>query len=238
MKSLASLFLSFACAVAALPAFAQTLYSNTGPYTDTGSPFYAYGVYNFSQDTTDSFTLGSSATVSGASFILWEYQSGATPLTSWDLDYSIGTSPFGSQVEAGTGVTPTSSDYLNPIYVSANNTSYYANLVTISIPNIDLGPGTYWLTLADTTNTQNFYTFWDASWPVSEGPSTAYFHSTFTTVPSETFTIFGPTGPTSLTSPTAVPEYSPFDLPAAIGVLAMALLFHKRIAAGGSRRTT
>jgi hypothetical protein len=211
--ALPALFLFFAGAIAAVPAFADSvLYNNNGPYTDTGSPYYAYGIYDAANGTTDSFTLTSSGTVIGANFVLWTYQVGpfgniTTPDTTWDINWSIGTSAFGSDVAAGAGVTPTSSVYLNPIYLAVNccnySAYYYVDLVTISIPSIDLGAGTYWLTLNGTTNDQDYYAFWDASNPASTvGASTAYFgNSTSSTVPSESFEILGPGGSSATPEP-------------------------------------
>ena len=193
--SLAALVFSFAGAIAAAPAFADTvLYNNAGPNTDTGSPLYAYGVYSASQDTTDSFTLASNATVTGANFMLWTYQNGVEGEPGFQVNWSIGTTPFGSDVGTGTNVTPTSTVYLNPIHLSVNDTSFWVYSVTISIPNTSLGPGEYWFTLDNTeSSAADGLGFWDASYPASTvGTSTAYFgNSAVTAVPSQTFEILG-----------------------------------------------
>jgi len=226
--ALAALFLSFACAVATMPAFAQTLYNNFTSYSDTAVPYAAYGIFGAPYYTTDSFTLGSSATVAGVTFDYWVYASYPTdesPLNS--IEWSIGTSPYGAQDGTGTAV-PTSYTYLNTRNDGAGNFQIYTVTLPVT-PEASLGSGTtYWLTFNNASSPgPGGYAYWDTS----DGPSTAYSPE-YGQIPSESFTLFGNSGPT------AVPEYSPFDLPAVIGVLAIALLFHKRIVNRGIRSTT
>jgi hypothetical protein len=230
-KALAALFVGFVCAVGTIPACAQALYNNFTQYTETAVPYVAYGIFAYPYETTDSFELGSSATVSSADLILWAYTYGSTPQTGWNINWSIGTTQYGSNVASGTDATPTS-DYINTQYdYYVHNSSYQFNLysVTVPIPDVPISGGTtYWLTLSNTTNTQDYFAYWDAS----NGNSSAYSPA-YGPIPSESFKLFGPAGSTH----TSVPEYSPFDLPAVIGVLAVALLFRKRFTSGGIRHT-
>jgi hypothetical protein len=221
--TLAVFLLSFAGAVATVPGCAQTLYNNFTQYSDTAVPYVAYGVFSNPYEVTDSFELGSSSTVASANLILWAYADSSTPQTGWDVNWSIGTTQYGNDVATGTDASPTS-NYLNTLYdYSEHDSSYLFNLysVTIPIPDVALSGGTeYWLTLSNTTNTQDGYAYWDAS----DGPSTAKSPA-YSQMPSESFKLFGRNGPTS------VPEASPFDLPAVVGVLAIVFLFYKRYAA-------
>lgn len=225
------LFLSLAGAVATVPVCAQTLYNNFTQYSDTAVPYVAYGVFGYPYEVTDSFELGSNSSVAGANLILWAYADSSTPQTGWDINWSIGTTQYGNDVATGTDATPTS-NYINTEYDSSvHNSSYLFNLysVTIPIPDVALSGGAeYWLTLSNTTNTQEGDAYWDAS----DGPSTAYSPA-YGKIPSETFELFGADGPTP------VPEASPFDLPVVIGALGMVLLLsRKRIVALGDRRTS
>jgi hypothetical protein len=189
--ALAVLFLSFAIAIAAVPAFADSvLYNNTTAYSGTG---VAYGIFG-GNETTDSFTLASSATVTSVSFDFWAPVPTAVPSSTpasielTNINWSIGTSAFGASW-SGTGVAPTSYTYLDTVNDNGGQPYFYYQVysVSLSIPDIDLGPGTYWLTL-DNAVSDAPYDYWE----VSKGASSAYFNSTGDSIPSETFEILGP----------------------------------------------
>ncbi len=120
--------------------------------------------------------------------------------TAVSVDYSIGTSPFG-----GTPTTvAVSSDYLY-----TNQYGYDIDEITDSGLNIQLGPGTYWLTLQNAVTTQGNPLYWDensgAGCTGDNGngggcPSLAQ-QSSLGTIPSESFQLFDvtSTGSTSTT---------------------------------------
>jgi hypothetical protein len=129
---------------------------------------------NYGYKTTDSFTVSSPTTVTSMTLGLWTDR-GDHPLTT---QWSIGTSPFASDISSGVtslqntfyGLSPT---YDYPIYSSTGQLSG------------TLSPGTYWLTLHDATASNLGELFWDEN----RGPSTAY-GSRAGQIGSEAFTLY------------------------------------------------
>jgi PEP-CTERM motif len=172
---LAALLCSFVGLAAAIPASAESvLYDNTtASSTTTGSDIDISNI-----TVTDSFTLTSSATVTGATIDLVIYPT--SPYTLDTVDWSIGTSPDGTSLGEG-GADPTS-----VVQVALSGTDPI-DFVTIPIPAIALSAGTYWFTLGGTITDP---TGDNVGWDFSDGPSTAYFNET-EEADSQTFQILG-----------------------------------------------
>ena len=153
--ALAVLSLALVGAVASAPAFAGTLYSN-GPVNGT---FDAVTI-NGGQEISDSFTLTSTSTITGADFGAWLF----TGDTLSSVDWSIGTTPFGGSVSTAstTGVFDFNNGGGFDIYTESFSTG-----------SLTLGPGTYYLTLQNAVASNGDSAFWD----INNGPSVAYFQN-------------------------------------------------------------
>ena len=141
----------------------------------------------------DSFTLANSSNLTGVQLGLYTYTHtfGSTPTS---LQWSIGTTPFGSDQGSGTaGLTSTYQPALGGYTISSS---------TFPLSK-QLRSGTYWLTLQNATTSDSVnYVYWDQSF----GPSTAISLLPANTplasaviIPSESFQILG-------TVTTATPE--------------------------------
>jgi len=181
--------------LALTPASADILYDNHKFSTTLG----AYSITSpFS--VSDSFTLSTSGSITGFSFVVELLTSGDALL---DVDWAITSAPFaGTTYASGTGA--------NPTQTSTGSTSYYTE--TLAISSVTLPAGTYWLQLSNAivTNGDNAY------WADSNGPSQVWqhFNSTTQTIPvSEAFKITG----------TALPEPGSFA-PIGLGFAGIAVL--------------
>jgi hypothetical protein len=153
----------------ATPLFSATVYSS-GALDGVHNGLSIQGVYAV----TDTFTLSGTTLVSGFDFGSW-----TNPLdTATSVDWSIGTSVFGTDIGSGTGS-------VSNTFV-LNNTSYDVSTSTVSGLSFTLGPGTYWLTLANGVTAKGGVMFWD----VNKGSSQA-FQTVMDARDSETFDIFG-----------------------------------------------
>jgi hypothetical protein len=146
------------------PASAGVLYDN-GPISGAAQ-LGAWALYNngvTNDAAADSFTLTGTSTLSGVANIgLWLHP-GDSPLS---LDWGISASPDYSQSLGGGTVGLT-----NTVWCSACGWNYYdVYASSFSLPNIVLGPGTYWLTLQGGVSSQSAGMFWD----INNGPSVAY----------------------------------------------------------------
>jgi len=188
--------LSLACALAAVPASADsTLYSN-GPASDTAMLYSINNGYSVS----DSFTLSQTSTITGATFDVWVVQKDTLTSVGW----SIGNTYFDTSLGSGTASTSNTLKLPNAYGLGDD---VYAEL--ISIPDLTLAAGTYWFTLGNAMTAENNRVVWDEN----NGPSVAYqgsiagiFNLNGFQEPgsnSETFTIVGTT---------ATPEPSSFLL--------------------------
>lgn len=161
-------------AVPALGQWSTTLYDN-GPINGTIDAW----TINYGYAVSDSFSLWTSATITGFQFGVWAYPSD-TPQT---VDFAIGTSPFG-----GTFTTvPLQSEFLYN-----NQYGYDIDLETVSNLNIFLEPGEYWLTLQNAVTTQGQPLYWDENSGASQAQE-----SSLGTIPSESFQILGVTSSTT-----------------------------------------
>jgi hypothetical protein len=157
---LAVSFLSVVCAIAALPAYADSaLYSNVGPGSygnGTDGAYYINGGYAV----TDSFALSQNSLVSGVTFALW--LSPGDTLTS--VDWAITPDPFGGTPEASGTATVFSNTYITSWFGS-----YDIDRESIALPNLPLSAGTYWFQLANAVSAGGN----SVSWDESDGPSIA-----------------------------------------------------------------
>jgi hypothetical protein len=195
---LAALFLSFAGAIATVPASADTVLYDT---TSAGSGSSGgVGISARAGQISDPFTLTSNATVTGATITVWlntyPYSGIAASLTT--IDWSIGTSALGSSLGSGTDVAPASS-----ITLTSGVHQYYDTAKDwITIPDITLAAGTYWFTLSDAVSSNDGAVSWEYA---NNGPN-AYSNLYGQLGASETFQILGDS------SGSATPEPSSFLL--------------------------
>jgi len=170
---LSLLFLALVGAMAPAPASAGTaviasetfsinggLYSNSGPGSYNTNAWNISSGYGYADSVSDSFTLSSTSTITGADFAVWLYAGDS--LSS--VDWSIGTSAFG-----GTSATAAAT---NDGQIASGLAAGYGFDIygeSISIPSLTLGPGTYWFTLQGASATGGDPVYWDES----DGPSSA-----------------------------------------------------------------
>jgi hypothetical protein len=211
---IASLSIVALCLVlAAVPAAAQTVYSN-GPINGNTDAW----TINFGFIVSDTFNVGQNGTtISGASFGVWMYP--GDTLTSAELSITSsengGTSYFDQTVDFTQGRCTGSQFGFN---VCQENT-------TFSGPT--LNSGTYWLNLQNASIPSGDPAYWDEN----EGPSSAS-ENTIGTIPSESFTVLGSssttTTSTSTTTTGTVPEPSSVMLFGS-GILGLAGMLRRKL---------
>jgi len=204
----ASLFTAMLVALVAIPATAQTVYSN-GPINGNTDAW----TINFGFIVSDTFNVSNNgATITGASFGLW-LMPGDPPLSSVDLSITSGenggTSYFDQTVNITQGTCTLNQFGFN---VCVDNTTF--NGPTLNV-------GTYWLNLQQACDQCGGPAYWDEN----SGPSQASENSVGS-IPSESFTIFGTGSTTSTTA--SVPEPSSIMLLGS-GVLGLASLLRRRL---------
>lgn len=114
----------------------------------------------------DSFTLTGTSTLTGVANVgLWVvYVDTGTGNSPVSLDWGISATPdFGSSFGGNTAS-------LTSALLSGNHYGYDIYTSSFSLPNIVLGPGTYYLTLQNGSASQGGKVFWD----VNNGPSVAF----------------------------------------------------------------
>ena len=176
--------------LAAIPAAAQTVYSN-GP---TNGNTDAWTI-NFGFIVSDSFNVANNGTnITGAAFTMWLYPGDS--LTSAELSITSsengGTSYFDQTVNFYQGGC------------TANQYGYNVCLESAAFPTVTLNSGTYWLNLQNGSVPSGDPVYWDEN----SGPSSAS-QNDVGTIPSESFTLLGGSGSTTTTSTTTtgtVPE--------------------------------
>jgi hypothetical protein len=158
----------------AVPAKADTIveYDN-GPLNGNG---VAYAI-SFGFSVSDSFPGPDGlTTLTGATIGLWVLL-GDKPLT---VDWSIGTSFFGSDVASGTSILTNKPDFTNSFGYRVFTSSFSFGILPF------LQQVTYYLTLQNATSVHGNAVLWDQN----NGPSQA-MDSSLGSVPSETFQIIG-----------------------------------------------
>lgn len=153
IKALAAVSVLSGGLLAASAAQADVLYNNSPLNGNIDS----YGISS-GYSAADSFTLSSAATVTGVDFGVWNLIGDVTT----SVDWSIVTSPTGGSVVAsGTaGVVATS---------LGNNGGFDLYTDTISIPDVSLAAGSYWIELQNAGSGSG-----TVAWDVNDGPSSAW----------------------------------------------------------------
>jgi hypothetical protein len=154
--AMAALALLLACAARAT---ASIVYSN-GPINGN------YGYIDISNPNvvTDSFTVAGPTSLTGAQNVGIWVLSGDTPKT---LNWSIGTTPFGSQISSG--IATPSNTQLTPSSKYGLNGSYSVFSSAFPLNGTVTSGTTYWLTLSNGTSVSGDLLLWD----VNQGPSSA-----------------------------------------------------------------
>jgi hypothetical protein len=133
-------------ALAVTPASA-TILSNNYPINGTILGLNINSPYQIS----DSFTLGSGATLTGVNFGAWNFQ--GDTITS--VDWAIGSVAFGSDHSGTAAVTATIQASLSP---NTGGFNIYSD--NFALPGISLAAGTYYLTLSNAI-ANGHQAFWD-----------------------------------------------------------------------------
>ncbi len=192
-----------ALCLAALPATAQTLYSN-GPINGTTDAWDT----NFGYVVSDTFTLSTNSTVTGLNFGAWIFPGDVLQ----NVEVQITSAEFGGTVYTDQLVNVTQS--------GCSGNQYGFNVCTESgnfgTP-VNLGAGTYWLNLDNAFINPGDPLYWDEN----SGPSQAS-ENTVGTIPSEAFTILGTTTTTG-----TVPEPSSIMLIGS-GILGLAGVLRRK----------
>jgi hypothetical protein len=198
-----SLPLLAAC-LAAVPAMAQTVYSN-GAINGTIDAW----TINFGFVVSDTFTTPGGA-VNGLSFGVWE-DPGDVLLTT---EVQITSAEDGGTVFSDQIVAFTQSG------CSGNQYGFNVCTETGSMNPVNLAAGTYWINLDNAVTEAGSPIFWDEN----GGPSLAS-QTSVGTIPSEAFTVLGTTTTTSTTS---VPEPGSIILLGS-GVLGLGSLLRRKL---------
>jgi hypothetical protein len=164
-------------------ASADYLYDN-GPINGTVN---AYGIGVGSNALSNSFTLATASNLTNVQVGLW-VDNGATPAT---LDWSLGTTPFGSNI--GFGVVAPANTFHNSHSFGNSVWTVFASTFPL---NNELSSGTYWLTLKNAQASDGTAVYWDLNFGPSSAlvsiPSASSSQSgPYGSEPSESFQIFG-----------------------------------------------
>ena len=151
-------------------ASAGVIYSN-GPVNGTNQGW----TINFGFAVTDSFTANGE-TATSFDFGAWLLPGD----TANSVDWSIGTTQYGSDIASGTATLTNTFLF--------NGSGYGIYTETGSLGSVALGTGTYWFTLQNASASNGDPMYWDEN----DGPSTANENS-LGSIGSETFTIYSGT---------------------------------------------
>jgi hypothetical protein len=146
------------CLLTAAPASASTLYDNGLVNGTIGAWTIALSSPG-ENEISDSFTLGSASTLTGAQIGLWLFHGD----TATNVDWSIGTTSFGSNIGSGTAAVLTGTFQ----YTSALGFDIYESTFSLSGA---LAAGTYYLTLENLVVSNGDLGYWDET----DGPSAAF----------------------------------------------------------------
>jgi hypothetical protein len=224
-----------ALASLALPvtALADTIIYDDGSINGSLSSIFI----NLAFATADSFTLSSSATLSGVKLGLWTPGTDNSPLT---LDWSIWNAPGPGGVGGVILDSATDASLTNSfLFENSFDGGYGVYQSSFSLPSISLGAGTYWLELQNAVNTVGN----SVSWDLNNGPADVWVNTSgFITAP-DCGDLEGTPGLTSCASafqilggtPNTVPE--PRGLAAIFGAGALCLAAALRRSSNGLRMT-
>ena len=205
MKLRITSLLLLALCLAAVPAMAQTLYTN-GPINGTTD---AWSI-NFGFVVSDSFTLSSPSTVDQLMFGTFSFPGDLLQTA----EVEITSAEFGGTTYTDQVVSFSQSN------CHGNQYGFNVCTETGNLSPVNLAAGTYWLNLDNAVVQTGDPIYWDEN----SGPSRAS-ESEVGTIPSESFTILGGTNSTSSTS---VPEPSSIMLFGS-GVLGLASLLRRKL---------
>ena len=190
----AAFFLACVGASASIPAFADTVLYNNSTATSGTIGGFTMGTGSGDNSVSDSFTVSSPATATGANF--WIGLEPADSLLS--VEWSIGLAPFGGTPAVA---IPTSLGQVGTLY---GTDPIYDE--SISFPGVSLLSGTtYWFTLQDGTSALDPAVSF-VEWDESNGPSSAFQNEPgygVPSIPSETFQITGSSASTTTPEPSS-----------------------------------
>jgi hypothetical protein len=204
--SLLALCLTFA----AIPASAQTVYSN-GAINGNSDAW----TINLGYIVSDTFNVANSgATITGADFGMWLF-AGDT-VTSAEVSITSGENGGTSYFDQTLNVTQSG--------CVANEYGYNICQERVAFSGPSLNGGTYWVNLQNASVPNGDPVYWDENY----GPATAS-ENTIGSIASEAFTILGTTGTsTSTTTTGTVPESSSIILFGS-GILGIAGMFRRKL---------
>ncbi len=174
-------------ALVAIPALAQNDIYNNGPTNGTTDGW----TINFGFAVSNTFDLAGPSNVNGVVFAAWLFP-GDTLLNAEVL---ITSEEFGGTTYFDQVVSFTQSGCVG------NQYGYNVCTETGTFGDVNLGAGTYWLTLQNANVNTGDPVYWDEN----SGPSQAS-ENAIGTIPSESFTVLGNSGTT--TTQTGTPEPS------------------------------
>ncbi len=174
------------CMLLAGPAWSAIVYDN-GPTSGAVNAWAINGVNLVS----NSFTVTSGTTLTGAQIGLWVLP-GNTPL---NVQWSIGTSIYGSEISSGISTLTNGSSSLNSYGYDILDSNF-------SLSGAVNTGTTYWFTLQNATTSEGYGLYWDEN----NGPSTAYGTSG-NPAGSESFRLYS--NPSSVPLPGALLLFGP-----------------------------
>jgi len=186
---------------------AQTDLYDNGPTNGTVDAW----TINFGFIVSDTFTLGSSASVGGLTFSAWLFPGDVLE----SAEVSITSSEFGGTTFFDGNVNFTASN------CTTNQLGFSLCDETGNFGPVNLNAGTYWLNLQNAVVNTGDPVYWDEN----SGPSSASENSVGT-IPSESFTILGSTSTSTSTS--TVPEPTSLILLGS-GILSLAGVLRRKL---------
>ncbi len=211
---IASLSLLALClTLAAVPAMAQTVYSN-GPINGNTDAW----TINFGFVVSDTFNVTGTSTITGGSFGMWLFE--GDTLTSAELSITSGENSGTTYYNQTVNFTQSG--------CSTNGFGFNVCTESTTFNGPTLNSGTYWLNLQNASVPSGDPIYWDEN----SGPSSAS-ENTVGSIPSESFTVLGSTSTTTTTSTststtTSVPEPSSIMLFGS-GILGLAGVLRRKL---------
>jgi hypothetical protein len=210
------LLLSLVGATLAVPAYADSVYSSGA----VNGNYDAWQI-NSSKSVSDSITLAQNGFVYSATFASWLNPGDTMSSIQW----SLGTTAYGSQLGSGTATTS--------VFLNNGNNTFGFDVVTESISGIDvmlLAGNTYYFTLQSAVVTAGDAAYWD----VNNGSSSG-FSSTLTPAPGSISSFYAANDSPGLSGGetfafSGTPEPSSFLLLGS-GLMGLAGLLKRKLAA-------
>jgi len=162
----------------AFPASAGVIYNNDfgGALSLADCSVNSYAISQ-GYSVVDSFSLTGATTIREFQFIDWMFLDDTVSQVDWAFLADNPVDAFaGTVLEAGTAYTPVQ------IFQFTNYLDFDIYTVSVGVPDLTLGAGTYWLELRANSNVYNTV-FWDES----DGHSLAYSSGYGPQIPSESF---------------------------------------------------